>query len=171
MATADTLQHSLDLAQWLSPERLTEVNEWIKKYPEEQRQSAVMRTLMLAQEQHGYLSEPLMNAIAHYLNMPAIAVYEVASFYSMYRLKPGGKHTIGVCRSFACQLRGSDEITACLSEKLKVPVGGTTQDDLFTLKEVECLGACVGAPVAQIDKDYHEHLTCKKIDEILEKYK
>lgn len=159
------------LEQWLAPHRLAEVNEWIEKYPEEERQSAVMRALMLAQEEHGYLSPSLMNAIADYLHMPDIAVYEVASFYSMYRLEPAGKHIIGVCRSFACKLRGSDYITECLSKKLNVSVGATTEDRQFTLREVECLGACVGGPVAQIDKEYHENLTPEKLDEILDKYK
>lgn len=163
-------QYSLDLSQWLTPERFEEVNKWIAKYPEEQRQSAVMRTLMLAQEQHGYLAPPLMKAIAHYLNMPEIAVYEVATFYSMYRLEPGGKHSIGVCHSFGCQLRGSDEILNCLSKKLNVPVGGTTTDKRFTLRKVECLGACVGGPVAMIDKNYHENLTPDNLDEILKEY-
>lgn len=162
---------TLDLAEWLAPHRLEEVNEWIAKYPEEERQSAVMRTLMLAQEEHGYLSEPLMDAVAHYLRMSPIAVYEVATFYSMYNLKPCGKYRIGVCRSFSCQLRGSDKIVECLSKKLNVSVNGTTEDKRFTLKEVECLGACVGGPVAQIGKEYHENLTAENLDEILEKYK
>ncbi len=163
--------NSLNLADWLNADRLTEVNHWIAKYPEEQRQSAVMRTLMLAQEEHGYLSEPLMNAVAHYLKMPPIAVYEVATFYSMYQLKPCGKHMINVCRSFSCQLRGSDDITKALCQKLNVVVGGTTEDKQFTLREVECLGACVGGPVAQIDKEYHENLTLDNLDMVLEKYK
>lgn len=160
----------LALEQLLEPHRFAEVNEWIGKYPTEQRQSAVMRTLMLAQEEHGYLSPKLVTAVAEYLNMPEIAVYEVATFYSMYRLEPAGKHTIGVCRSFGCQLRGSDKIVECLSKKLNIPVGGTTEDKLFTLKEVECLGACVGGPVAQIDKEYHEHLTPENLDALLDKY-
>lgn len=160
----------IKLEQWLSPERLTEVDEWIAKYPEEQRQSAVMRALMLAQEQHGYLSDAIMKAVAVYLKMPEIAVYEVATFYSMYRMTPGGKHTISVCRSFSCKLRGSDEITECLSKKLKVSVGETTEDKRFTLREVECLGACVGGPVAQIGKAYHENLTPENVDAVLDLY-
>lgn len=162
------MKHTLETL--ISPERLAEVNEWIAKYPEDQRQSAVMQTLMLAQEEQGYLSQPLMVAVAHYLNMPEIAVYEVATFYSMYHLSPCGKHNISICRSFACQLRGSDELVACLSKKLNIPVGGTTDDNRFTLREVECLGACVGAPVARIDNDYHEHLNVDNIDIVLEKY-
>lgn len=165
------IENSLNLADWLNSERLAEVNHWIAKYPEEQRRSAVMRTLMLAQEEHGYLSEPLMNAVAHYLQMPPIAVYEVATFYSMYRLEPGGKHTIGVCRSFSCKLRGSDDIVKDLCRRLNVSVGGTTKDKQFTLREVECLGACVGGPVAQIDKEYHENLTAENLGEVLNKYK
>ena len=162
---------TLALENLLEPHRFAEVNEWIAKYPEEQRQSAVMRTLALAQEEHGYLSPELITAIATYLKMPEIAVYEVATFYSNYSLKPGGKHSINVCRSFGCQLRGSDEVTKCLSKKLNVPVNGTTDDKLFTLREVECLGACVGGPVVQIDKNYHEHVAAENVDAILEQYK
>jgi len=164
------------LAEWLSPERLAEVDEWIAKYPAEQRQSAVMRTLMLVQEQQGeqlgqhYLPESLMQAVARYLQMPDIAVYEVATFYSLYHLSPTGKHTINVCRSFACKLRGSDEIVQCFKDKLKISTGDTTEDKQFTLREVECLGACVGAPVAQIDKQYHESLTPECLDKLLERY-
>lgn len=164
-----SVKNTLDLAQWLNPERFAEVNKWIEKYPEEERQSAVMRTLMLAQEEHGYLSVPLMDAIANYLQMPNIAVYEVAKFYSMYILEPCGKHVIDVCQSFACQLRGSDEIIACLSKKLNISVGETTADKQFTLRKVECLGACVGAPVARIGKEYHEGLTKENLDDLLTK--
>jgi NADH-quinone oxidoreductase subunit E len=159
------------LEQFLAQERMSEVNEWIEKYPEEERQSAVMRTLMLVQEEQGYLAPEAITAVADYLHMPEISVYEVATFYSMYHLEPVGKHTIGVCRSFGCQLRGSDEIVKCISKKLNVEVGGTTDDKRFTLREVECLGACVGGPVVQIDKDYHEHLTEDTLQEVLDRYK
>lgn len=171
MITTENSLHSLNLTDWLKAERLAEVDQWIAKYPEEERQSAVMRTLMLAQEEHGYLSEPLMNAVACYLKMPPIAVYEVATFYSMYRLKPAGKHTIGVCRSFSCQLRGSDKVLKGLCDKLNISIGGTTEDKQFTVREVECLGACVGGPVAQIGTEYHENLTCENLDAVLDKYR
>lgn len=166
-----TTEQSTTLSHYLSSERMAEVDAWVAKYPAEEPQSAVMRALMLAQEEHGHLTQPVIAAIADYLKMPEIAVYEVATFYSMYKLHPAGKHTIGVCCSFACKLRGSDEFLACLSKKLDVAVGETTADKCFTLRKVECLGACNGGPVAQIDKDYHENLTPENIDAILDKYR
>jgi len=159
------------LSEWLAPHRITEIDQWIAKYPKEQRQSAVMRALMLAQEEHHYLTPPLMKAVADYLNMPEIAVYEVASFYSMYHTKPAGKHIINVCRSISCKLCDSDKVTGCIAKQLGIAPGETTKDGRFTLREVECLGACVGAPMMQVDKEYYEHLTPEKIEKILEGYK
>lgn len=158
------------LQGYLSEERLKEVNQWIAKYPADQKQSAVMHTLMLVQEQHGYLKPELMDAVAEYLDMPAISVYEVASFYSMYQLKPVGKNCINVCTNISCLLKGSDQVVKHLQDKLGIKLGETTPDGRYTLRSVECLGACVGAPMMQINKDYHENLTAKTIDEALEQY-
>lgn len=158
------------LCQLISSSGIAEVNEWIAKYPPEQKQSAVMRALMVAQEEKGYLTTELMDAIADYLDMPAIAVYEVATFYSMYEHKPIGRHLINVCTNISCQLRGSAEVVGYLENKLDVKLGGTTKDKRFTLRSVECLGACVNAPMMQVDKNYHENLTNQSIDNVLEQY-
>lgn len=154
----------------LSTETLAEIDKWIAKYPAEQKQSACMAALRIVQDANGgYLTEPLMDAIADYLEMPRISVYEVATFYSMYELKPVGKHKICVCTNISCLLCGSDDVVAHFKEKLGIGLGETTEDGRITLKEVECLGACVGAPMMQIGHHYHENLTPEKIDEILDK--
>lgn len=158
------------LQGYLSKERIEEVNQWIAKYPADQKQSAVMYALTLVQEEHGYLKPELMDAVAEYLDMPAIAVYEVASFYSMYELKPVGKNTINVCTNISCLLKGSAQVVKHLENKLGIQIGETTKDNRFTLRSVECLGACVGAPMMQINKNYHENLTAANIDETLEQY-
>jgi NADH-quinone oxidoreductase subunit E len=152
----------------LSEQSRTEIDAWIAKYPPEQKQSAVMGALSIVQEANGgYLTTELMDAVAEYLEMAPIAVYEVATFYSMYELKPVGKHKICVCTNVSCMLCGSDDIVAHLKQKLNIGFGETTVDNKFTLKEVECLGACGGAPMMQIGKTYYENLTSEKIDDIL----
>lgn len=146
-----------------------EIDEWIAKYPADKKQSAVMSALRIAQDQNaGYLTEDLIDAVAEYLQMESIAVYEVASFYSMYELKPVGKHKICVCTNISCMLNGSDEIVDHLQNKLKINFGEITDDGKFSLKEVECLGACVNAPMFQIGENYYEKLTPEKIDKILD---
>ena len=109
-----------------------------------------------------------MNAVAEYLDMPRIAVYEVATFYSMYEHQPVGRHKIGVCNSISCLLGGSQEVLTYLQDKLGVKLGEVTEDGKFSIKEVECLGACVGAPVVMIGKQYYENLTPESLDKILE---
>jgi NADH-quinone oxidoreductase subunit E len=158
------------MLQFVSAEVLKEIDHWIAKYPEDQRQSAVMRALMLVQEAQGYLTEEAMDAIAAYLNMPAIAVYEVATFYSMYEQAPTGRHLINVCTNISCKLRDADGVVRYLEENLGIKLGETTPDNRFTLRSVECLGACVHAPMMQIDKEYHENLTPEKIDAVLAEY-
>lgn len=158
------------LEDLLSAEEISEINKWIAKYPKGRERSAVLSALMIVQEKYGSLTDELMNAVADYLDMPDIAVYEVATFYSMYELKPVGRHVINVCTNISCQLRKSHEVVKYLEEKLDVKLGQTTKDERFTLKEAECLGACVGAPMMQVDKDYHENLTPEKIDALLEQY-
>jgi len=142
-----------------------EIDHWLTKYPPEQKRSAVVAALLYVQEQNkGWLSEPAMDAVAHYLSLPPIEVYEVASFYEMYELKPIGKHKISICTNLPCMLRGSDEIVACLKKRLNIGLGETSEDGLFTLREAECLAACGGAPMCQIDeKEYHENLTPEKM--------
>ena len=143
------------------------IDREIAKYPPAHRASAVMAALRIVQEHHGWLSAELMDAVADYLGMPPIAVSEVASFYSMYDLKPVGRHKICVCTNISCLLNGSDHVVAHLKQRLGIKPGETTPDGKFTLKEVECLGACVGAPMMQIGKTYYEQLTPDKLDEIL----
>lgn len=159
------------LCQLISDKGIREIDHWIAKYPSDQKQSAVMSALTIAQEEHGCLSPELMDAIAEYLDMPPIAVYEVASFYTMYELKPIGRHLIGVCTNVSCKLAGSAEVVDHLESKLGIKLNETTQDKRFTLRAVECLGACVNAPMMHVDKDYHENLTAEKIDHVLDQYR
>lgn len=159
------------LPQLMTAERMADIDHWIAKYPAEQKQSAVMSTLRIVQEQHGHLTDGLMDAVAEYLDMPPIAVYEVATFYTMYEKKPCGRHVINVCTNISCKLCGSAEIVNHLENKLGVKLGDTTADGRYTLRAVECLGACVNAPMMQVDKDYHENLTNEKVDAVLEQYR
>lgn len=159
-----------ELQALVSEATLQNIDAWIAKYPADQRQSAVMAALMLAQEEHGYLKVEIMDAVAAYLNMAPIKVYEVASFYSMYRTEPSGRHQINVCTNISCQLRHSAEIMQHLEQTLQIKCGETTPDGRFTLRSVECLGACVNAPMMQINKTYHENLTPATVDVILDEY-
>jgi NADH-quinone oxidoreductase subunit E len=158
------------LHQLMSEHRMKDIDHWIAKYPADQKQSAVMSTLRIVQDEHGHLTKELMNAVADYLDMPPIAVYEVASFYTMYEHKPVGKHSINVCTNISCMLRDSASVVRHLEKKLGIKLGETTDDGRFTLRSVECLGACVNAPMMQVDKDYHENLTPESIDKVLEQY-
>ncbi len=151
----------------LSKESLAKIDLEVAKYPSEHKQSAVIAALHIAQDEHGWLSVPLMDYVADLLSMRPIQVYEVASFYSMYDLKPIGRHKISVCTNISCLLRGSDDVVAHLKDRLGIGFGETTADGRFTLKEVECLAACGGAPMFQIGKVYYENLTPERIDEIL----
>lgn len=128
----------------------------IAKYPEGRQASAVMPLLDLAQRQHGWLPRAAIEYVAGLLEMPLIRAYEVATFYSMYHLEPGGEHRVNVCTTTPCWLRGSSEVVAACEKALGVKLGETTGDGRFTLGEVECLGACVNAPVLQVDDDYYE---------------
>jgi len=147
------------------------IDEWVAKYPPERRQSAVLAALREVQhENQGFLTVPLMDAVADYLGMPRIAVYEVASFYSMFETKPVGRHSVSICTNISCWLRGSDRIVDYIEKKLGCKLGESTSDGRIFLKpEEECLAACCGAPMMQVDHVYHEHLTPEKIDEILAK--
>jgi NADH-quinone oxidoreductase subunit E len=157
------------MQQHLSQASKTAIDGWLKKYPADQRRSAVIPALHIAQDQNaGFLTTELMNEVADYLGIPKVAVYEVATFYSMYELNPIGRHKISVCTNISCMLANSDEIVRRLKERLDINFGETTKDGRCTLKEVECLGACVNAPVMLVDKTYHEHLTPEKVDHILE---
>jgi len=151
----------------LSADSLKQIQHEVSKYPVDRKSSAVMAALRIAQDEHGWLSVPLMDFVAEVLEMRPIQVYEVATFYSMYDLKPVGKYKISVCTNVSCMLCGSDTIVQHLEKRLGIKLGQTTGDGRFTLKEVECLAACGGAPMFQIGKKYYENLTPQKVDEIL----
>src|SRR3954451_16450851 len=153
----------------LSEEKMGKVNEIISHYPEGKQKSALLPLLHLAQEEFGgWLSVETMDYVASLLKLEPIEVYEVATFYSMYNSKPVGKYVFEVCQTGPCMLRGSDDIIAYIQQKLDIKVGETTPDGLFTLKTVECLGACGYAPMMQLGKFYREHLTKDKVDAIIE---
>lgn len=145
---------------------------YVAKYPEGRQQSAVMPLLDIAQRQNGgWLSQATLEYVADYLSMPAIRVYEVATFYTMYNLNPVGKHHIQLCRTTPCWLRGANDISAAIKEHLGIETGETSADGQFTLTEVECLGACVNAPMVQINDDYYEDLTPDLIKRVLDALK
>jgi NADH-quinone oxidoreductase subunit E len=152
-----------------TPEIRARIDRWVARYPEGWQQSAVMAALRIVQETHeGSLTNDLMDKVAAYLDLPPIAVYEVATFYSMYELKPVGRHKICVCASVSCMLGGCDDVIHHLEKKFGVRPGEVTPDGKFSIKEVECLGACGGAPVVQIGKDYYENLTIEELDKLIE---
>ena len=148
---------------------LAKVKEIIARYPVGKQKSALLPVLHLAQvEFGGWLDVPVMDYVASLLSVEPIEVYEVASFYSMYNLKPVGKHVFEVCQTGPCMLNGSDDIIDYIKQKLNIAAGETTADGMFSLKTVECLGACGYAPMMQLGKTYREHLTKEKVDSIIE---
>ncbi|MDP9229650.1 MAG: NAD(P)H-dependent oxidoreductase subunit E [Bacteroidota bacterium] len=151
-----------------SQEKLNKVNEIITRYPAGKQKSAILPILHLAQDEFGgWLDVPVMDYVASLLNIQPIEVYEVASFYSMYNLKPVGRYLFEVCHTGPCMINGSDNIINYIKEKLGIGVGETTADGMFTLKTVECLAACGYAPMMQLGKTYREHLTKEKVDAII----
>jgi len=152
-----------------SSEIRAEIDTWIAKYPEGWQQSAVMAALRIVQDDNGgSLTTELMDKVAAYLDMPPIAVYEVGTFYSMYEHKKVGKHKVCVWTNVSCMINGSDKIVDHMESKLGAKLGETSEDGKFTLKEVECLGACGGAPMFQIGEKYYENLTPELVDTILD---
>ena len=152
-----------------SEAQLAEFNRLVARYPEGKQKSALLPVLHLAQDNFGgWLSSETMDYVAELLNITPIEVYEVATFYSMYNTKPVGKYMFEVCQTGPCMLRGSDGIVDYIYEKLGIKPGQTTADGLFTLKTVECLGACGYAPMMQLGKHYREHLTKEKVDAIID---
>lgn len=152
----------------LSSDVREEINAWLSKYPNDQKRSAVLAALRAVQHESKWISREQMDAVAAYLDLPVMAVYEVASFYSIFNLEPVGKHVISVCTNISCMLRGGEEVLGYLEKKLGIHVGESTTDGLFYLKkEEECLAACGGAPMMQVDHVYYENLTPEKIDSIL----
>ncbi|HHJ13316.1 MAG TPA: NAD(P)H-dependent oxidoreductase subunit E [Gammaproteobacteria bacterium] len=152
------------------PEKVrAEIDRWLAKYPPEQKSSAVLAALHAVQHEHGWVSVPQMDAVAEYLDMPPVSVYEVASFYSMIETRPVGRHTVAFCNNISCMLCGADELIAHVECKLGIRLGESTPDGRIYLKrEEECLAACVGAPMMAVDGHYHENLTIEKVDQILD---
>jgi NADH-quinone oxidoreductase subunit E len=161
--------HDVNTSELFTPEIREAINAHIAKYPPEWKQSAVMPALSIVQDANGgWLTTELMDDVAAYLDMPAVSVYEVATFYGMYDLEPQGRHKVCVCNSISCMLNGSEELIEHVEHKYGVKVGETTSDGRFTLKEVECLGACRDAPAVLLDKVYHEKLTPESLDKLID---
>lgn len=150
---------------------LQEVAREIAKFPEGKQKSALLSVLHIAQAHFGYLSEPVMDYVARLLHILPIEVYEVATFYSMYDTKPVGKVKLEVCRTGPCMIEGAENIVSYIENKLGIKDGETTADGIYTLKTVECLGACGYAPMLQAGEKFHEHLTEAKVDELIEQYR
>ncbi len=151
-----------------SADQLATVQELVSRYPAGKQKSALLPVLHLAQQHFGgWLDVPVMDYVASLLTLDPIEVYEVASFYSMYNLKPVGRYVFEVCQTGPCMINGSDDIIDYIKQKLNINVGETTADGMFTLKTVECLGACGYAPMMQLGKHYKEHLTKEKVDAII----
>ena len=157
------------VAKELSEHVIAAVDDWVQRFPEEQKRSAVIGGLHAIQHEYGYLPVEQMDELARKLEITPIDVYEVASFYSMFELEPVGKYTIAVCTNLSCMLRGGEGILSYLEDKLEIQCGQTSADGKFYLKkEEECLAGCCGAPMMQVDHKYYEKLTPAKVDKILE---
>ena len=156
----------------LSQDALQRIDREIAKYPPDQKKSAVMSALIIAQDEKGWLADETMDFVAQYLGMPPVAVYEVATFYSMYNLKPTGKYKLTLCTCLPCGLQGALAAADHLREKLGIDFGETTKDGRFTLKEGECMGACAMAPVVLVNnKKMHDYLSNDKLDALLKELK
>ncbi|MEM9335481.1 MAG: NADH-quinone oxidoreductase subunit NuoE [Pseudomonadota bacterium] len=147
-----------------------EIDHWKARFPEDRKRSAVIGALHAAQhENDGFLTADIMNAVADYLELPPIQVYEVATFYSMFQTKPVGRHNVAICTNVSCMLRGAEELVEHAEKKLGIKLGESTLDGRIYLKrEEECIAACVGAPVAMVDHVYHENLTIEELDTLLD---
>ena len=156
-----------DLPQLLSAEAVSKINVWIKKYPDNRKRAAIIPALTIAQKELGYLARETMDAVADYLEIPHIAAYEVATFYSMFALEPRGKHVVSLCTNVSCMLAGSEELKQWFKTELGIVPGETTKDGRITLKEVECMAACGGAPMLEVDEQYHENLDVDKLSALI----
>jgi NADH-quinone oxidoreductase subunit E len=164
------LNGAKDKPAGLSDQARAAIDRWTAKYPPERRRSAVLPALSIVQEENGgWLTPGLMDAVADYLGVPRIAVYEVGTFYSMLELQPVGRHKVSVCDNISCMLCGAEDIIRHIERRYNVKQGGTTPDGRFTLKrEEECLAACAGGPMMTVDGHYYENLTPEKVDAILD---
>ena len=147
-----------------------QIDHWVGRFPPEHKRSAVLQALMAAQHQNqGFLTTELMDAVADYLGLPPIQVYEVATFYSMFETRPVARHNVAICTNISCMLMGSESIVEHVENKLGIKIGESTEDGRIYLKrEEECLAACAGGPMMQVDHVYYEKLTPEKVDEILD---
>ena len=159
-----------DPASVLNAHSMAEIEEWMTRFPDDRKESAVLAALSIAQHQNrGWLSTELMDAVAAKLEMPPIAVYEVASFYSMFETKPVGRHCVAICTNISCMLMGSDAIVEHVERKYGIRLGESTPDGKIYLKvEEECLAACAGGPMMQVNHVYHNDLTLEKLDAVLD---
>ena len=156
----------------LSTDSLRKIDRELAKYPPDQKRSAVMSALLIAQEEKGWLAPEVMDFVAGYLEMPAVAVYEVATFYSMYNLQKTGRHKLTICTCLPCGLQGALDAADHLRERLGIGFNETTADGSFTLKEGECMGACAMAPVVLVNnKKMHDYMTKEKLDRLIEDLK
>jgi NADH-quinone oxidoreductase subunit E len=157
----------------LSEHTRRQIDQWVARFPPGRQRSAVIAALRAAQEQNqGYLTPPLMDAVAAYLKLPPIQVYEVASFYSMFETHPCGRHHVSICTNVSCMLRGAEALVAHVEKRLGIREGESTADGrIFLKQEEECLAACTGAPMMMVDHIYHENLTVEKLDRILDELK
>lgn len=163
----DTPENNSDIKFEFTAENKARADAIMSIYPDGHKRAAVIPLLDLAQRQHGWLPISAMHHVAEFIGMPRMRVYEVATFYTMFMRNPTGKYHVQLCTTTPCWLRGSDEILEAIKKNLNIGVGETTADKMFTLSEVECLGACVNAPMVQINDDYYEDLTVKDMDDIL----
>ncbi len=157
----------------LSQHLREEIDRWVAKFPPDRKRSAVISALHAAQHEHGgHLTTPILDAVAEYLGLPPIQVYEVAGFYSMFETQPVGRHHVSLCTNISCMLRGGEELLAHVEKKLGIRVGESTADGrIFLKREEECLAACTGAPMMMVDHAYHEDLTPEKVDAVLDALK
>jgi NADH-quinone oxidoreductase subunit E len=160
----------MSVAPILSDHVRQQIDDWRARFPEDRQRSAVIGALHAVQHENGgYLTPELMNAVAEYLALPPIQVYEVATFYSMFQTRPVGRHNVSICTNISCMLRGADDIVAHVEERLGIKLGESTEDGrIYLKKEEECLAACCGAPMMMVDHVYHENLTTDVVDEILD---
>ena len=156
----------------LSADSLKKIDREVAKYPPEQKRSAVMSALIVAQDEHGWLSPEVMDFVARYLDMAPVAVYEVATFYTMYNLRKIGRHKLTICTCLPCGLQGALDAADHLQAKLGIGFNETTADGRFTLKEGECMGACAMAPVVLVNnKKMHDYMSNEKLDQLIESLK
>jgi NADH-quinone oxidoreductase subunit E len=168
--TADPSDSKLKL---LAAETRAEIDRWVAKFPSGRQRSACIAALRAAQEQnHGHLTPDLMDAVAEYLKLPRIQIYEVASFYSMFEIHPCGRHHVSICTNISCMLNGADALVEHAEKKLGISLNQSTPDGrIFLKREEECLAACTGAPMMMVDHVFHEHLTPAELDRILDELK